>query len=447
MIFTFFTISTIYILTVTLCAHYTGLPTLPFAKTRGLCQLGQDKIFFIEVAIFGVSLYLNLLLGILTATGDSAFFVSITKRFAESESPFSGFYASGGITYPPLFNYIYYMIAKIMQMLHIPFDYTSEKFILAVKSPGILCEFLMAWLLYRTAKEHLKKGQSIPVLLLTLLNPAYLFVTAYICQIDALYVFFMLLTVLLINKKHLKTSYFAFAAAVLCKFQAIFITPVLVYAIINEVFLHDFNWKKFWVQLAAGLAAIFCMFVSYLPFVWDRASGTYYQGGVLINFKRSVSGYGWASQNTYNFWNLFGYNFRPETLYFGPFACSTWGAMFIVLLVLFCSVLFWKKKSDASIYPMLGALLVSGTVFFSTKMMPRYLYPAVPLLIFGFILKPNSKRFCCTLGFTISFFLLTTFDYVVYPRHLYAPTLILPKIISLYFLACFIFLINTIFTE
>ncbi len=447
----FFSITILYSMLVLFSACMTGMVSLPLKKeSRIKCDfpaVPKDKIFIIEAVIFGVSLYLNLLLGILTADGDSAFFVSVIRHFTESDAPFAGYYANGGIVYPPLFNYIYYVLAQILQLCGIPADYTSEAFILAVKLPGILCEFLMMWMLYRYAERNLADGQTIPVLLLTLLNPAYLFVTAYICQIDALYVFFMLLTMMLIHSGRLKTSYFTFAAAVLCKFQTIFITPVLICATVSRVFLSGFSWKKFLTHLGAALAAVGCMVLSYLPFVWDFSSMAFYKGGITSNFTNSIKSYGWASQNTYNFWTLMGYNFRKESLHFGPLSCTAWGTVFIVLLVALSLVQFWRRRDDRSVYPMIGAVLVSGTVCFATRMMPRYLYPAVPFLIFGLLLRPSFKRLLCVILFTGAFYLLTTFDYVVYPVFAYTPKLLLPRVISIYFIFCFLFLNYTIFTE
>lgn len=433
--------------------RYFGMFPIPNKKNRMKCYFFDKKtsasshISLIEACIFGLSLYLNLLFSILTATGDSAFFVSITQRFSASPAPFAAFYEMEGITYPPLFNYIYYLWSQLLSLCSIPLNYTNEAFIFSVKLPGILCEFFMAGLLYRYAQKNLPKGQTIPVLLLILLNPGYLFLTAYICQIDALYTFFMLLTVYLICRQRLKLSYFSFAAAALCKFQTIFISPVIIYATIHTVFFHNFSWKKFWQHLICGLSAIFCMFLSYLPFVWNFKEHTFYKGGILINFTSSLKSYGFATQNTYNFWTLTGYNSYSEDLYFGFFTCKQWGTIFLILLVFLCTVLFLLHENSPDIYPMLSAALVSGTVCFATRMMSRYLYPAVVLLLFGFILKPTCRRCLCVLLFTAALFLLNIFSYLVYPLKQYSPELLLPRILSVYLLGCFVFLIFTLFRE
>lgn len=441
------TLSIIYTFILLFFCYDTGLLPLVGATKYHNCQWSENTIFLVEVVIFSVSLYLNLTFGISNYSGDSSYFVSVVSRLSGESHPFAGLYANNAIIYPPLFYYLYYPISKIIIGLHIPVSNVSQAFILCIKFPAIVCEFAIAYILYCMAKHTLKKEQAIPVLLLTLLNPAFLFVTAFISQIDAIYVFFVFLTVWLLYHHRLKSAYFAFAAGIMFKFQTIFITPAVFYTIIHDVFMHDFNWKKFWTNLLCGLSAIFLMFVCYLPFVWDRANHAMYEGSVISNFTNSLKSYGFASQNTYNLWTLLGYNFLSQELSFGPLTCHMWGTIFIIVFVLLSMIAFCIYREDNGKLPLLAALLVSGTVCFATKMMPRYLYPAVVLLILGYVIQPTIKRFICAANFTICFFLLTFSDYIIYPRWKFSNELIWPKVVSVYFIACVAFLIYTVFRE
>lgn len=443
MIFRIFSISIVFLLIsfALFCCFYEAPFRTKFLK---IPRPSDHVIFFLEMAIIALSLYLSLFLSILTPRGDSAYFATVIAKLLDE--PFSGFYTHSGITYPPLFNYLFYLLGLFLRHFGIPIDCTYRSFVFFIKLPGICCEFLMAALIYQLAKKYTEDTPRIIILFLVLLNPGYLFITCYISQVDALYTFFMLLTLYLIYIRRLRTSYFAFAAAILFKFQAIFITPVLIFAIINQVFLHDFGWKKFFAHLGSGLLAIACMALSYLPFAYDFSFGATSQG-ILENFTSSVASYGYASQNAYNFWTLIGYNWYKANTFLGPFPCNTWGTIFIILLVFLSILLFWKNRHDTSIYPQLAALLVSGTFCFSVKMMARYLYPAIILLIFGYTLKPTLKRLTCAVSFSIAFFLASTFNYMVYPHRLYSRSLVLPYVISFYVLACFFFLVYTIWSE
>lgn len=441
------TLSIIYTFILLFFCYKTGLLPLFRNSHHSHFQWTEKNIFLIEVMIFSVSLYLNLTFGIFNYSGDSAYFISVVNRLSGESHPFAGLYANSGIIYPPLFYYLYYPISKFITGLHIPVSNESQVFIFCIKFPAIVCEFAMAYLLYRMAKRTLKKEQVIPVLLLTLLNPAFLFVTAFISQVDAIYVFFVFLTVWLLYHHRLKSAYFAFAAGIMFKYQTIFITPVVFYAIIHDVFLHDFNWKKFWSNLLCGLSAIFSMFLCYLPFVWNRTNHAMYEGGLFSNFTNSVQSYGFASQNTYNLWTLLGYNFLSHELSFGPLTCHMWGTLFIIAIVILSMTAFCIYREDTGRLPLLAALLVSGTVCFATRMMPRYLYPAVILLILAYVIRPTIPRFTCAASFTICFFLLTFSDYIIYPQWKFSNELIWPKAVSVYFILCVAFLIYTIFKE
>lgn len=405
----------------------------------------HKHVFILELGILSISLYLHLFLAVLSPIGDSTYFAKIMTRLTTEE--FFGFYDRMGITYPPLFNYLFWGLGKILQFLQIPFSRTSRAFVFCIKLPGILCEFLMAGIIYHESRRYLSEIQSVQALVLILLNPGYLFITSYICQVDALYSFFIFLTIYLIIKKRMSWSYFSFAAAILLKFQAIFITPVLIFAIIDQVLLHNFCWKRFWRHCFTGLTAIACMALSYLPFIYDFKNHSFSSGGISHNFTSSIASYGKASQNAYNFWTLTGYNEVPHSALLGPLSCHTWGTLFLILLVALSTLFFFKSRGHLTIYPMLAALLVAGTYCFAIKMMSRYLYPAIILLILGYIMKPTRERFLCAFSFSIGFFLVVGFDYLIYPWKTYHRGLVLPYIISAYVILCFVFLLYTIWKE
>ncbi len=411
----------------------------------------------LEMAILFLSVYLRLFLAILSPDGDSAYFTAIIRSLLEK--PWSGLYARSGITYPPLFNYTFYLLGLLMQILGIPLHWSYRSFVFFVKLPSICCEFLMALLIYRIAAKF--TGESIPntqgilpcrgshiiALALILLNPGCIFITSYISQVDAIYSFFMLLTLYLILNRRLKTAYFSFASAILFKFQTIFITPVLIFAIIQQVFLENFNWKRFFSHLCAGLSAIACMAISYLPFVYDFKKRAFCEGGMFLNFTSSLESYGYASQNAYNFWTLLGYNYRYSSSKLGPLTCDTWNIIFILLLVALSSALFVAARKERDILPLLAALLTSGTFCFAVKMMARYLYPAVIFLILAYAMRPTLRRLICALSFSITFFLGMFFTYRIYPPKRYYEGFLASRLISLLLLLSFGFLIRTIWCE
>lgn len=408
-------------------------------------NISSKKIFAAELIILFISIYLYLYLSILVPNGDSVFLTTIIPVLTDND--FSGFYDHGLIIYPPLFNYLYYVIGKILILLNIPISWAYRSFIFVVKLPGICCVFLMALLIYKSAQKCLPENKRVLALYLILLNPGYFLVTSYICQFDALYSFFVLLTIYLIVGKHLKASYFAFAAAILFKFQALFIGPVLIFAIIDSVILKDFSWKRFFSHLIVGLSAIACMILSYLPFMNLSDTRSVDEQPFVTNFTSSVSGFGRASTNAYNFWTLVGKNLIYDSRKFGPFSCLTWGIIFIILIVGLCTFFFIKGDRNTALYPLLAALMVAGIYCFSVRMMARYLYPALALLYFGYAIKPSRNRYICSVLFSVGFFLNTWGDYMLYPYADYTPQLVFPYVASAFMLFCFVFLVYTLICE
>lgn len=439
--------SLMYCMIVVCGAYRLGLFRECLAKNRMKNELNERTVFIVQIMIFAVAVYLYLLLAVICYHGDTVYFRDVIEHFMTNEHPFLGYYVNQDIVYPPMFMYIFYCVAKIIGFLGIPVDWNVGSFMLMLKLPGILCVFFIAWILYDLSKTFFKNQQTILVLLLTLLNPAYLFISSLICQIDALYSFFMLLTVVLVLKKNLKLSYFIFAIAILCKFQTIFITPVLLCVTFEEVFLNNFTWKKLWKHVGAAIGAIACLFLSYLPFEMDFRTMTWYQGGLTDNFTTSIQSYGLASQNTYNLWTLLGYNMQSQELMCGPLTCHAWGNIFIVIITFGSVGMFCAKRKDRSVYPMLAAMLVSEVVCFATKMMPRYLYPAVTFLVMAYICKPTVKRFICMLSYIVCFFWMLVSDYMIYPYEQYHNGLIWPRVVSVYFILCNVYLVYTIITE
>lgn len=404
----------------------------------------ENISIYLAIIVF-LSVYANLMLSILTSYGDSGG-ISDYINFLISH-PLCEYLPSARITYPPAFCYVYLLLGKLSRALHIPIAGNSRWFLLIMKIPCFLVEYIMAGIFYRYTRNKYTERHAIPILIAIVCNPGYLLLTAYISQVDALYSFFVVLTIYLLYRQRLIPAYFAFATAILFKFQSVFITPIVFLATYNDVILHNFNWKNFLKHLLGGLFAIMYMIICYIPFLFNFSKMHFIDYGLTDNFVNSISSYGLATQNTTNLWYLLGYNFKSEHELLGPFTCTTWYHIFIVLLVLLCIMLFWIHREDRTIYPLLAALLISGTVCFAVRMMPRYLYAAAGLTIFAFMLKWTKKRFICMINMNLCLFLINACDYLLYPIPIYTPELIIPRLICLYMLTCFEIVIVTILND
>ncbi len=285
--------------------------------------------------------------------------------------------------YPPGYMYILYVIGWLRSVFGIAWD--SAVSILMTKMPAILADLGTGYLLYRVASRRFKESGA------ALLSAIYLFCPLVILdsvvwgQTDSVFTFFIVLMCYLITEKKLIPSYFVFALAILVKPQSLIFTPVLIYGIIDQVFLEDFNWKKFWTNLGLGLAAILLIGLLMLPFGFHEALGQYTD---------TLGSYEYASVNAYNFWTLCKLNWESQD---GAgllgITYKNWGTVAIVLTVAAATIMSLRCKKERSKYYFLGAFIVTCVFLFSVRMHERYIFPAAILLLMAFAVRPRKALY------------------------------------------------------
>ena len=411
-------------------------------------QLSETFITVAEAIMFGGIVYICLVLSTYEAIGDSVYVNSIVERLLTQS--WVGFYDGHGITYPPLFNYLYYFVGLCCNVFSIPITWQSKLFVLMTKLPNILCLILMTYLVYKSGQK-VKTENQLLLFFMSLYQPGYILAGILVLQFDAIFTFFMLLTVYLLFTDRIKLSYFSFATAIMFKYQALFISPLILWVTIDKVILHNFSWKRFWSHLIAGLSAIACMALSFIPFLYGAKDSGFSVAGdtsVTSNFVANVSGYGRASTNGYNFWTLLGYNMEYDTNMFGPFTCATWGTLFLISLIVLSGVIFFKYKRIKTCYPMIAAFMTSGIFCFENKMMARYLYPTIILLVFAYAIHPTVKRLISSVLFSCAFFINIMYDFFIIPyAKAYDHSRPEPYIFSAFMLICFGYLCYVIISE
>lgn len=284
--------------------------------------------------------------------------------------------------YPPGYMYILYVIGWLRSIFHISWD--SVVSIVMTKTPAILADLGVGYLIYKAASKRFKESGA------ALLSAAYLFCPAVFLdsavwgQTDGVFTFFVVLMCYLITGKRLIPSYFVFAVAILIKPQSLIFTPVLIFGIIDQVFLEDFNWMKFWKNLGLGLLAIAMIGLLMMPYGFQEA---------LAQYKDTVGSYEYASVNAYNFWTLCGLNWASQDgIKFG-LSYQTWGTVFIVLTVAAAAFISFRCKKTESKYYYLGAFIVTCVFLFSVRMHERYIFPAMALLVMAYALRPRRDLY------------------------------------------------------
>lgn len=292
---------------------------------------------------------------------------------------FKAFYVSESFTdYPPGYMYILYVVGWIRSVFGISWE--SVLSIVMTKMPAILADLGTGYLIYKVASKKFKESGAALLSAVYLFCPAVFMDSAVWGQTDGVFTFFVVLMCYLVVEKKMIPSYFVFAAAILIKPQSLIFTPVLIFGIVDNIFLTDFNWKKFWMNLGLGLLAIAMIGLFMLPYGFQEA---------FAQYKDTVGSYEYASVNAYNFWTLCGLNWvGQEGIKFG-LSYQTWGTIFILLTVAAATYLSLRCKKMEAKYFYLGAFIVSCVFLFSVRMHERYIFPAMAFLLLAYAIRPR----------------------------------------------------------
>lgn len=318
--------------------------------------------------------------------------------------------------YPPGYMYVLWVIGAIRSMIPSLADST-----ILVKMPAMICDLITAGLVYKIAHKRFNEISSVLFAGFYLFNPVVLIDSAMWGQVDSVFTMLVAIVAYLAAERKLIPSYFVFAIAVLVKPQALILTPILLCAILDQVFFHDFKWKRFWTELGMGLLAIAMMVLLAVPFGVKEVWAQY--------LKTMGEEYPKATVNAYNLWAMFGLNWHEQTEVGLGLQYSTWGAIFIVLIVAACLVFCYlsRKKQNGEKYFFYGAFVGLGFFTLSVRVHERYMFPVLILLLLAYLYKPRKNILYAFLLLTLvatnnvwhafKFYDVANFDWeAVFPR-------------------------------
>lgn len=308
------------------------------------------------------------------------------------QNGFSNFYSTETFTdYPPGYMYILFVIGWLKSAIPaLAGNY------LILKLPAMICDLIAGGLIYKVAKRRFSENASLILASMYLFSPAVIVNSAVWGQVDSVLTIFVALMCYLVAEKKLIPAYFVFAIGILMKPQAVVFTPVLIFGIIDQVILENFEIERFLKELFMGLLAIGCMVVACLPFGLEK---------VIAQYMETLKSYPYATVNAYNFWAFLGKNWHGQEEKWLGLEINTWGTIAIVLLVVFATFVWWKCRKSKGKYFFLGALLICLMFTFSARMHERYMFPAMILLLLAFLYEPRKETM-------ISYIILSAIHFV-----------------------------------
>lgn len=306
-----------------------------------------------------------------------------------------GFYHSDAFTdYPPGYMTLLWVVGALRKAFSL--DVATGAGRIVIKLFPILFDLGAGILLYKMAKKKFSEASSLLLSVSYVLNPIIVLDSSAWGQVDGVFTFFVLLVGYFCMEEKRIPAYFAFVVGVLIKPQMLMFAPILIWTIIQQVFLQDFNTKKMLRDLIGGLSAIAAMVIFTLPFGIDK---------VFSQYVNTLGSYPYCTINAYNFWALMGQNWLPQTNTFLGIQASTWGTLAILVSVALSGFVYFKLKEDKSRYFLSMAVLIANMFMFSVRMHERYLFPIIVLLLAAFLVKPTKELFFTYVGFSVLHFL------------------------------------------
>ena len=310
----------------------------------------------------------------------------------------SKFYTSGVFTdYPPGYVYVLYLIGFLKNVLGIASD--SRIFILLIKLPALLCDFLSAALIYKYAKKRANRNVATLLFVLLVMNPAYIVDTAVWAQIDSLLTLVLVLCLVLFEQDKKLMASILYGFAVLIKPQALLFGPVILLPFIDGI---RKNWKKGLLEtVTSGLAALAVIYLFSLPFGYDTVTYQWSASPVwlLDKYFNTATSYKYATLNAPNLFALTGGNWVSAEKTWFIFNYEQWGTFFVVLAVAAVLTFYLIKRKRPNIY-LTAALLLTSIFMLGHFMHERYIFPALLLLLLAYIKTRDNRLLAIFTGFS-----------------------------------------------
>jgi dolichyl-phosphate-mannose-protein mannosyltransferase len=265
--------------------------------------------------------------------------------------------------YPPFNVFLFWGFGSIAKALSM--NLTATFYL--IKLVPTIFDLLIAVLIFFFAREHVSFKLSIFAAALYAFNPAAIFEASVWGQFDAIYTFFLVLSLILAIKSKPKLSAVAFALGLLTKPQGIALAPLIVFIIFKKN-----GVKKTLYSIGVFAATIFAVI---LPFQWSNP----------VAFLSSIyfgayGRYEVVSQNAFNFWGLFG-NQATDS---GGLLILGW-VMFAAASAVIIYVLNARFKESGELLTLYAAFMLFFSFFMlETRMHERYLFPVISLLALMF---------------------------------------------------------------
>ena len=278
------------------------------------------------------------------------------------------FYSNTWCDYPPFNIYFFWIFGLLAKSLSL---FGTSLFTYVMKLPPNLFDMATSVLIFAFVRKRLDFKMALLTTALYAFNPAVIFNAAVWGQFDAIYTFFLVLSLMLALASKPELSAVTFTLGILTKPQSIALLPLIAFLILRKK-----GWRRLLTSILAGAATIFTVII---PFEWSNP----------ITFLSDIylgayGGYAYTSINAFNMWALGGL-WVPD----GNLFILGW-VLFGAFTVLTLYVLHKRLSVSSEALVLFSAfMLLFGFFMLPTRIHERYLFPAISIIV---LLVPFVKK-------------------------------------------------------
>ena len=294
--------------------------------------------------------------------------------FYTASSGIADFYQRVWCDYPPLNVIIFWVFGNIAEKLSL---FNTPQLVYILKFPSALFDVGVAFLIFIILRR-MNSDLSSAATIYYLFNPAMILNTSIWGQFDAIYIFFIVASLLLLFEEKYEFSAGVFALAVLTKPQAFAFSPIIIYLLLKKGDLRRILQSFLTFTLVCLPFILYFGHENPLKFLLDVYLGGYGE-------------YPFTSLNAFNVWAFVGL-FEKDTVNVIPhvsYQSVGWMmfALSILIVVIYLDSQYPRLRGSAVSY--FTFIIFLSFFMFLTRMHERYLVPVIALSL---IALPYTRK-------------------------------------------------------
>ena len=292
--------------------------------------------------------------------------------------------------YPPVYMWMLAPVGALQTLLGL--ESRSGIHLILLKLWPIIFDMLCAWLIWKKAQPKLGGRAALLLAAFFAFNPAVFVDSAAWGQIDSIFTLLVALCALKASEEKYISSLICFTLAMLIKPQALLFAPLGLFAIVVFHIRRKKSPLKAFLGTIAALGILYAVALISCMQTIDFSAGLIPALAAPVNwlidlYTGTMQGYSRVTINCLNIYYLFDLNWAETAAH--PAATGIAWVLFSLSYV-YCMVLCAISKNRRHL-PLLGGVLIVLIFSFGPMIHERYVFPAILLLLLGYIYARDRR--------------------------------------------------------